>query len=149
MKESIKNKIQAIYSMVFSNKGVPAKPRFLPNYFRKIGFVIILLWIIFRLMPLYHTLNENFKILFGDALIVGLFFVVIAKEKIEDELAETIRLKAMVYAFSFAVFFFIFQHINSLTWGLPIREINGPDFLVFFLAGSYSIIYFGSSQKRK
>ena len=143
------NIIQKINFKLFENSGVPAKLRYLPNYFRKIGFVIIILSFIFWLMPFYHTLNGSFKILFGDCLIIGLFFIVIAKDKVEDEMSETIRLKAMVYAFSFAVFFFLFQHINSLICGLPIREINGPDFLIFFLACSYSIIYFGSSKKQK
>ena len=50
--------------MLFRIKGAPVSPRFLPNYFKKIGVVLIVLTIMFRLMPVYHTIHESFKIIF-------------------------------------------------------------------------------------
>ena len=147
MKENIKNKIQEIYLMLFRIKGAPVSPRFLPNYFKKIGVVLIVLTIMFRLMPVYHTIHESFKIIFEDFLILGLFIIAIAKDKVEDEMSELIRLKAMAYGFSFAILYVIFRDFG-LILGIEIKEINAQE-LLFTVLVTYHIICFTQKLELK
>ena len=148
MKESIKNKFQEIYFKIFSIKGAPIKPRLLPSYFKKVGIAIIVLSVIFRFTPTYHDLTKHFKILLEDVLILGLFFIAIAKDKEDDEMVEIIRYKAMAYAFSFAVAFFLLMEVAFLFLEITSIETDAR-VLIFITLITYLIIYFNQKQELK
>jgi hypothetical protein len=82
-----------------------------PNHFKKIGLAIILGAVGFSI--LFKTANIEIlqshkalcKLMSINSLIFGLLLIVMAKDKIEDEMTMQIRLKVMSYTFIGTVFY--------------------------------------------
>ena len=79
------------------------KVKLFPNYFKKIGLIIIVLDIIAYIILLLNLSQLGGKLYFGieiwaHVLILALFFIVFAKEKVEDERIMQIRYKVMTYS---------------------------------------------------
>src|SRR6476646_4096201 len=81
----------------------------LPNQFKKVGIAVMLLAVVPAViikvihLPLTPSNKEVVRLLTMNAFILGLLFIAWAKDRVEDELTVQIRLKAMSWAFLWAV----------------------------------------------
>jgi hypothetical protein len=125
---------------------------FLPNYFKKIGIGIMVLAfipiILFKLMDIefFQTQKEIFKMLALNSFILGLFFVVWSKDKIEDELKIIIRLKSFAAAVMLAVTMVIITPIIDLIFHEPLGDYTGRS-IVLLMLFVHQVFYY--SMKRK
>jgi hypothetical protein len=90
-----------------------------------------------ELMP---TQKAFFKVFVMNGFILGLLFVALAKEKIEDEMIAQMRLKAMAQTFITAVFYVIVKPFMDLVFRDPIQDVTGQ-FVVLFMLLGYLINY--------
>jgi len=132
--------------------------RLLPNYFKKIGIGFLFAFIILELLYFYQkkfdpAIYENYRdiydILFSDILIIGLFFISIAKEKIEDELIMLIRLQSIAKAFILGIVFVIGTPILGYFWHGHIQEVQGQNIIVGILTGYITFYYMVYLRKEK
>src|SRR5690242_8367103 len=106
----------------------------LPRYFKKIGFIVMILsfvpaLVVFKLMSIHMIQSQKdlFRIFSFNAFILGLFFIAWSKEKVEDEMIFAIRLRSMAWSFIFVVFYLIIHPISDLLFKSPIQDISGQD----------------------
>ena len=80
----------------------------LPNYFKKVGIVVLILALMPAIvvktmhMDLVPAQKELLKVMTLNVVILGLLFVAWAKDKVEDEVTVALRLQAMQFAFIWA-----------------------------------------------
>jgi hypothetical protein len=139
--KNLLNRLKKIYLWGFGNGEVSRKLFLFPNYFKKIGGGLIIVSILFRFTPSLHILNESCRMFFGEFLILGLFFIAISKDKVEDEMSFTFRLNAITRSFSGAVIFFVLRHFQFLIKYGADRDLNAQEVL-FLILGSYIFLYF-------
>lgn len=111
------------------------------KHFKKMGIGIILIALITGLsIKLLHiemmpTQKAFFKVFTLNGFILGLLFVALAKEKVEDEMIAQMRLKAMSQTFITAVFYVIVKPFVDLVFRDPIQDITGQFIVIFMLLG--------------
>ncbi|HSU27128.1 MAG TPA: hypothetical protein VLJ68_02025 [Chitinophagaceae bacterium] len=127
---------------------------FLPGYFKWIGLVIMILCPLSFLLIMEFTDPQIFKnkpeiiqLVCTDLLILGLFLIAVTKNKIEDELTVTLRLRAMAMAFCAAIVYAIFQPIFDIVWGDPVKQVKG-NIVIMFMLVIYLIAFFFLKKKR-
>ena len=81
------------------------------------------------------TQKAFFKAFTMNGFILGLLFVALAKEKIEDEMIAQMRLKAMSQTFITAVLYVIVRPFMDLVLRDPIQDITGQFLVIFMLLG--------------
>jgi hypothetical protein len=119
----------------------------LPVYFKKIGLVVMILAfvpaIIVKSMnvELVQTQKELFRVLTLNAFILGLLFVVCSRDKVEDEMTLSIRLKSMSWTFTWAVLYVIIAPIIDLLFKDPIGTLTGQQ-VVMSMLFVYLIMYY-------
>ena len=117
----------------------PNQINLLPNYFKKIGVIIIL--IAFGVAIVIKTFAVEFipshkefsKIVTLNLFILGVLLVAWAKDKFEDELTMLIRLKAIGFTFISAVSYVICKSLVDLAWGNAARDLNGQELVSIML----------------
>jgi uncharacterized membrane protein YvlD (DUF360 family) len=76
-----------------------------------------------------------------DALILGLSFIAMSKDKVEDELTMFIRLRAMAAAFITGIVFVIVKPLVDLLFSTPSENITAPGgiltMLLFYIMTYY------------
>ncbi len=78
----------------------------LPLYFKKVALIIILLTIAFLIFTKTANLNISkvfIKTFTKVSIILAGYIFIISKEKIEDEFIQSVRLRAIAFAFLFGV----------------------------------------------
>jgi hypothetical protein len=119
----------------------------LPNYFRWIGLIITLLPILFLIIArslnneLFQAHKETIKIFSINVFILGLLFIVLTKDKIEDEMTMLLRLRAMAFIFIVAVIYVITQPLIDWIWNDTFSILNSRHLVVIMLI-SYIIYFF-------
>jgi len=102
------------------------EPVLLPLYFKKIGLLVMILAFIPAIIvksmnvELVQTQKEIFRDFTFNSFILGLLFVAWSRDKVEDEMTVSIRLKAMSWTFIWAVLYviitpfiaFLFKDLN-------------------------------------
>lgn len=135
-------------SKIKKKKGV-----LLPEYFKKIGIAVMILAFVpavvvksmgFEMLPLQ---KEFFKVFTLNAFILGLLFVAMSRDKIEDEMTIYIRLKAMAFSFFWAVSFVIIRPFVDLLFKDPIEAITGQGVVMSMLL-VYLMIYYVTKRGR-
>ena len=125
----------------------------LPNYFKIIGIVIIILAfvpmivIVTMKIGITQAQKETFKILTMNFLILGLLFVAWARDKIEDEMTVYVRLKSMAFTFSWAVLYVILKSLINLIFKFSMGDLSGQE-LVMTMLSVYLILYFFKKKNR-
>jgi len=125
----------------------------LPNYFKTIGIVIMLLAfvpivvVIVMKFEITQTQKETFKILTMDFFILGLLFVAWAKDKLEDEMTVYVRLKSMAFTFSWAVLYVIIKSLIDLIFKISIGDLSSQQLIITMLF-VYLIMYFFKKKSR-
>ena len=118
------------------NKQIKNGVGLLPYYFKIIGIVVLLSALVLSVVvkASNHELSimnkELFKLLTMNSFILGLLFVAVAKDKVEDEMTITIRLKAMGLTFIWAVLSVIINPLVLIVIKEPISSSTSQD-LVF------------------
>ena len=113
----------------------------LPRYFKKIGLVVMILAFVPAVVVVMKSMNfemsesqkELLKVFTLNAFILGLFFVALSKDKVEDEMTVAIRLKAMAWTFSWAVLFVIVMPFVHLLFKDPIQNLTGQQVVMSML----------------
>ena len=92
------------------------------------GLIIKLLHI--ELSP---TQKAFFKVFTMNGFILGLLFVALAKEKVEDEMIAQMRLKAMSQTFIWAVLYVIILPFVDLVFRDPVQNLTGQQLVLAML----------------
>lgn len=117
------------------------------KHFKKMGIGIIVLALLTGLVikilhiEMMPTQKAFFKVFTMNGFILGLLFVALAKEKVEDEMIAQMKLKAMSQTFITAVFYVIVKPFVDLVFRDPIQDITGQ-FLVIFMLLGYLLNYY-------
>lgn len=124
----------------------------LPNYFKRIGLVIMVLAFLGGVILAVSVEwtkehNEILKILSGNIFILGLLFIALSKDKIEDEQTLFIRLQSMAGAFVWAIIYVIVNPIIDFITSQSIGEMKARS-LVSSMLFVYLIIYFVKKSGR-
>jgi hypothetical protein len=124
------------------------------KHFKKIGIGFILLAFLTALMfkllhiEMMQTQKAFFKAFTMNGFILGLLFVALAKEKIEDEMIAQMRLKAMSQTFITAVLYVIVRPFMDLVFRDPIQDVTGQ-FLVIFMLLGYLLNFHGQKFRNR
>ncbi len=109
------------------------------KHFKKLGIGLILIAFLTALViKLSHiemmpTQKSFFKVFTMNGFILGLLFVALAKEKIEDEMIAQMRLKAMSQTFIWAVLYVILTPFVDLIFKDPIQSLTGQQVVIAML----------------
>ncbi len=123
------------------------EPVLLPVYFKKVGLVVMILAfvpaIIVKSMnvEMVQTQKELFRVFTLNAFILGLLFIAWSKDKVEDEMTVSIRLKAMSWTFTWAVLYVIISPFIDLLFKDPIGVLTGQQ-VVMSMLFVYLIMYY-------
>lgn len=129
------------------NRKIKNQIGLLPNYFKKIGVLVMILAIVPPIIvksieiDIIKSQRDLLKIITIDLFILGLFFIAMARDKVEDELTITIRLKAMAWTFSWAVMYVIVQPFVYLLFNDPPQDLMGQQ-VVLAMLFVYMIMYY-------
>jgi len=119
----------------------------LPNYFIKIGILVVILSILFfisgmifeKSIPVKKEIIASIGL---DGIIIGLLLISLSKSKIEDELIVMIRMQAFAQAFIFSVIYVVAISITTLVMkdDLPFNAysliiVQLIMFIIFFYLG--------------
>ena len=119
----------------------------LPKYFKKMGLVVMILAFVPKVVvksmnvEMVQTHKELFRIFTLNAFILGLLFVALSKDKVEDEMTVAIRLKAMAMTFSWTVLTVIVKPIVDLLFKQPLKDLTGQE-VVMDMLFVYLIVYY-------
>jgi hypothetical protein len=136
-------------SKINKNKGAG-----IHKHFKKMGIGIILMALLTGLtIKLLHiemlpTQKAFFKAFTMNGFILGLLFVALAKERIEDEMIAQMRLKAMSQTFITAVLYVIVRPFMDLVVRDPIQDVTGQ-FLVIFMLLGYLLNFHGQKFRNR
>ena len=124
----------------------------LPNSFKKIGTGIAILSFLFLLLNKFVMDQEIFRIIGRYGILLGLLFVSLSKEKIEDELIASLRMQSYTLAFIAGVLVAMVQPaINFLVDYLIDSEVPAfkysGDFVILFTLLIVQIFYFKSLKR--
>lgn len=124
------------------NKGVG-----FPNYFKKIGGVLIVLVIIVILIiiGLHYNFNTtqkgHIKILALTLINLGLAFIALAKDKIEDEMFVHLKLKSIYGAFFSGIVFTIIYPLLDVVTNDDIQIISAQQLVTTMLFFHITMYY--------
>jgi len=119
----------------------------LPNYFKKIGVALIILVIVamFILKGLHYDFDTipkgNIKTIAMNLFILGLAFIALAKDKIEDEMHVFLKLKSFYSAFIFGIIFTIIFPIFDIVINDDVQQIPGQQLVIMMLFSQISTYF--------
>lgn len=123
----------------------------LPNKFKKLGWVIVLLAILFALVvgagviPLEASIKVSMRHWLLNVLILGMLLIAWAKDTVEDELTILIRFRVLGSAFIWAVLLVIIKPFIDILLQDSMSEM-GAQHLVLSMLFYYLMVY--NIQKR-
>jgi hypothetical protein len=134
-------------------KNVEKLKRFqLPNYFKKIGLALLLFSLLAAFLNKYLFEQEELRIVFRYSMLLGLLFISVSKEKLEDELVRQLRLQSYSLAFVLGVLYsiatpFIGYGIDRLLGSeeAVVKELG--DFTVLWMLLIFQVVYFETLKK--
>ncbi|UMB61099.1 hypothetical protein MHL31_02590 [Lutibacter sp. A80] len=130
---------------------INTKPQYLPCYFKKISFGLIIFSILlfaFSTSKILTIEKEIIQTISKVILLLSLLLLALTKNKIEDELTYSIRLKAFATSFIFGVTFTIVSPFANLLFE-GILTINKGAFELLILMFSVYFAVFYSMKKNR
>lgn len=124
---------------------------FLPHSFKKIGFVIISLVLALAVYVVAFGLDVSpgtkdwIKTISLSLFIFGLLLVARAKDKFEDEMTLLLKLKALRFAFVWAVLYVILKPVIDLLLVDAIIDLSAQEVVIAML--SMYIVYYWIQKK--
>lgn len=111
----------------------------LPNYWKKIGWALFIVCFVTLISIMFVDGDFEFlKDVLKRLLLVSLFMMVLAKEKVEDERIQHIRAKAFSLTFLMTAIYILFQPIANFI----VDAILGKQTDVFDELGDFVILWF-------
>lgn len=98
-------------------------------------------------LELLPTQKELFRTLMLSGINLGLLFISLSRDKVEDEMTISIRLKAMAWSFTWAVFYVIIAPFMDLLFKDPIGVLAGQQ-VVMSMLFVYMIMYYLQKKSR-
>ena len=120
----------------------------LPRYFFKIGLVLMItglagtLMINFIMFESDLIWSELIKVLVRTSFVLGLFFTAWSKDKIEDEMTLSIRLKAIAWSVAWVVAYVTIRPFVSFLFSSEIEKVGGFEVVVSMLLVYLMVYYF-------
>ena len=122
--------------------------RLLPNYFKKIGFILFLGSLIFIISTInslvtYPKNIDFIRLISFDITILSMLIMAMSKEKIEDELTQHIRLRSFAAAFICGVVTFIIKPLTSYIFFDKYNnfDIQGGEIVTFMFIVYFIVFY--------
>lgn len=117
---------------------MPSKPalRLLPNYFKKVGLLLVTLAalvFVFVVTVRPDTKPDTkalVKLILATLVILAMTVIALSREKIEDELVQVLRLRAIAFAFICAI-------VHTIVYPFSSMLIDGT----LEKAGSYDVVF--------
>lgn len=128
---------------------------FLPNYFKKIGIGILVLFfipsLIIKLLDVsFYTENWIFfRELTTSVFIIGLFFIAWSKEKNENNDIQLLRYKALAVSFFFAVFRVLLTPLIDFIFGESVGDTKPTDIILNMLMIYLFLFYITKKARPK
>jgi len=129
----------------------------LPAYFKFVGLTIIALAMIspfviklFNLTSLTAQ-KDLYKVFSLNILILGFFMVAWSKDKVETELTNAIRFRALSVSFCFVIFTFLLHPFVDLLFKDPVQDLSAQQIvmnLLFFYIMMFYVLKFNSNKKK-
>lgn len=110
----------------------------LPNYFKKIGYVLFILSFLVLVTNQFIIQQLTITIMAKYGLLTGMLIYSVSKEKIEDELIIKLRMQSYTFAFVIAVVYTLIQPIVNYFFDFIIDD-NKPNFENY---GDFNILWF-------
>lgn len=135
------------------NKRRKKEPVLLPVYFKKIGLALMILAftpaIVVKSMnvQLAQTQKELFQVFTLNAFVLGLLFVAWSRDKVEDEMTVSIRLKCMYWTVTWAALYVVIIPFIDLLFTDPIGVVSGQQ-VVLSMLFFYLIMYYLQKKRR-
>lgn len=116
--------------------------RLLPAFFKKIGFTIFLLSVLWAVLSISKiiAIDKDFaKTIFQTGVLTSLLLLAFSRDKTEDELTLKIRLKALAASFIYGVGIVIFEPLINLLFGdsfvvhIGVQQLFISMFLFYFI----------------
>jgi hypothetical protein len=120
----------------------------LPNMYKKVGIAVMLLAfvpaVIIKVinLQLIPSNKEVLRLFTMNAFILGLLFIAWAKDRVEDELTVQIRLKAMSWAFLWAVLFVVIKPFVDMLFRDPVADQKSQELVLSMLLVYLMMYYF-------
>ena len=124
-----------------------------PNYFKKVGLILILLvaavfiYLIWAQPVAIQQTKDLVKSILQSVFLAGILLIAVARDRVEDEQKQLLRLKAMATAFVFGMVYAIIDPFISLffrtTENHDARELVGT-MLIFYL-----VLFYILKQRRR
>ncbi len=123
------------------------KIKLLPNYFKKIGFILSIATITIMLILIFlKTFHKEIILqLFEVFMLISCLIIALSCEKEEDEMISQLRLKAFFGTFIFGTVYTIVYLLENLFFKIEINHTSGYILILMFIS------YFGifNSMKKK
>lgn len=127
---------------------MPNKPalRLLPHYFKRVGLVLIALTALtfITLVTIRpeatQSIKDTVKLLLVSSLILAMMLIAISRDKMEDELTQLVRLKAMALAFIYSVISTLVYPLITLVFDGSGTKISSHE-LVFNMLVIYLLTF--------
>jgi uncharacterized membrane protein YozB (DUF420 family) len=122
------------------------EPGLLPGAFKIIGIVVVVVALTAMIVgktatpQFVQAHKEVFKMAILNALILGLFFIGWAKDKIEDEMTRMLRMRAMAASFGSGVIYVFVYPLLDIIGGDSVQPIPAQQVVMFMLI-TYLITY--------
>ena len=129
------------------NEKFNKQPKLLGVHFKKIGVVVMILSMVPGLIVktmhivVMESQKDLLKSLSYSGFLLGLLFIALSRDKVEDELTIYIRLKAMQEMFMFAVIYVMIKPLIVLVLQSPFIDVSGQQLVTLMLVG-YLISYY-------
>lgn len=132
---------------MMQNEKFNKQPKLLGVQFKKIGIVVMILSMVPGLLvktmhiALMASQKDLLKSLSYSGFLLGLLFIALSRDKVEDELTIYIRLKAMQEMFMFAVIYVMIKPLIVWVLQAPFIDVSSQQLVTLMLLG-YLISYY-------
>lgn len=114
-----------------------------PNYFKKIGIVLAVMTLVTSICFKYlHLHVGNSSEILRSILYISLLVIIVARDKVEDELTLKLKLRAFAFAFLFGVGIVIVTPFVNLLFGESFISDSDVHHVVFSMIFMYFIQYY-------
>lgn len=118
----------------------------LPNYFKRIGLLLVFLSFTGLLFNGSSMKSETVRIFGRYGMLIGMLLVSISKEKIEDEMVAKLRAQSYTIAFIVGVIYALIQPIINYLFDVALDETpifkDSGDFIILWFLLTMQICFF-------
>ncbi|MFN5415225.1 MAG: hypothetical protein ACK5BM_08455 [Bacteroidota bacterium] len=123
------------------NEKFNKQPKLLGVHFKKIGVVVMVLYMVHGLIVktmhivLMESQKDLLKSLSYSGFLLGLLFIALSRDKVEDELTIHIRITSMQEMFIFAVIYVTIKPLIVWVLQSPFTDVTGQQLVTLMLVG--------------